>query len=552
MLAPLSGLRAKQKCQVICQIPPNISSISQTLLTVTGKTTGGDSSNIGDSIDTGEINTDVLNVTTLNASQVISSLVTSFEAAITIMNSFTVKQDQDVLFLGTFGSPDKLFWDSSASTLYIDGDFKVREPFITLYNDSTNNALGVSDANTDRGILFKWYDDDVSQEKLGFFGFDDSIKRFGFKPDVSVVGDVIIGDDGDVQFNTVYADLANDNNLVDLNISSARAINMTSANSLNLTANGNGLDLFANSTDMNLDITNGNFDLFVDGNTSNLLNIENNIGKVLIKSGNVGTDAIKLETTSGEITIDSNADTTINSSSTNIISTETVNDSIVLLGTSGGIDMTTNGFNLDIVNNNSETTISTDKITTSINSSTYSMTFDSINGLEVSEPKTDYKSWIPYNKFDSIDGIWITTREIVSSRPIYYWNKDAIAETAIIAVDLTNPIRERTDKGFKLDRIYISYEIETDSINSITPLFTKKTYDVSMPTNGASLTTIGFTNGNLLSGTTTGEHYRYIDISSSFFINDESVINFELSFDTNSTSVVKFYGIMLHYTQNHL
>ena len=73
-----------------------------------------------------------------------------------------------------------------------------------------------------------------------------------------------------------------------------------------------------------------------------------------------------------------------------------------------------------------------------------------------------------------------------------------------------------------------------------------------MPTNGASLSTIGFTNGNLTSGTTIGDHYRFIDITSPFFMNDESILNFELSFDTNTTSIIKFYGIMLHYSQNHL
>ena len=60
----------------------------------------------------------------------------------------------------------------------IDGDFKTRDPFITLCRESDENDPTITDANKDKGILFHWYDDDASLAKKGFFGFDESTRRF--------------------------------------------------------------------------------------------------------------------------------------------------------------------------------------------------------------------------------------------------------------------------------------------------------------------------------------------------------------------------------------
>jgi hypothetical protein len=61
------------------------------------------------------------------------------------------------------------------------------------------------DDHKDRGIRFYW--NDVNETRAGFFGFDDSSKRFTFVPHCEITSEVVSGAIGDVEAATFYGDL---------------------------------------------------------------------------------------------------------------------------------------------------------------------------------------------------------------------------------------------------------------------------------------------------------------------------------------------------------
>lgn len=524
-LAALSSNRSFNDC--CSDLRPFIVSVdttdttSATIATVTSSTI--------EITDVEQITVTQLNATTVIASQVTSDTVTTTTLQTTFIDSFSVLEGDDVKFLGAIDAVnDKFFWDSSASTLYIDGDFKVREPFLYLSADSVENPPTIEIANRDNGILFNWFDDSITEAKLGFFGFNESSNRFIFNSNVEVTSDIVTGITevfGDIEVGTLFANhLTNEDVLLDLNITSISDINVQSnnlnntiTNDINLTSTIGDINLITDAGNVNLDITgdltlditNGIIDILVDGQTTDNITIENTIGTIDITTGSTSSQAIYLTTQNGGILLE-------NQSIDNNITLNTVSN--ILLSTTG----------------------------------TTTMTFDEDDGIVVNKAKSDYLKWYPYYKFDTITGIWFTNRDVPSSNPIHSWSKEANEETTTLFSDLDLSSRTTTDKGFQLKSIYFAYKIQTAVINGVEPLFTLKTFNPSVPGAGVTLTNIPFTDVNLTSGTTIGDHYRSVDITTPFFINDESTLNVELAISSASTSDVDFYGIHLLFNINNL
>ena len=483
-------------------------------------------------VEGGDLTLDSLNVSQIVANEIISSSINTFELTTTFISEFTVKSGDDVVFFGNT-SDDQFFWDSSASTLYIDGELKTRSPFITLYNDSSNNSLGITDADTDRGVLFKWFDNGITEEKLGFYGFDDSINRFVFNANVSVTNDIVSGVTeafGDVQFASLFIDnIANEDISIDLNITSALGINMVAeTGDFNISTTGN----------MSIDVNAGVFDLFVSGSVSDNINIENENSTIdIVANTSTNSGAISLDAQAGGISIQSVLDTDITSTTGDINLTSTLSN----------VGITAPNFNTTTDNVNIQTTTQFLLSTTG----TTEVTFDEANGLQSNLAKTDYLRWIKYTDFDAFSGYWFNNRATPSS-PLHSWQKEANDETAIIHADFCVPSRTTTDKGWKLDRIFFAYAVGTTSINGITPTVTLKTFDSSSPSGGIVLTDIPVTDVNLAAGTGVAEHYRSVNITTPIFINDESVLNIELGISTPAASVLDFYGLVLGFDRNSL
>ena len=459
---------------------PQTTSVSTTsgTSTTTSSTTTSGTGGTGSSGSSGIIDIgDVLEVSILNASTSISTpTLTVTNGSIqnittSTISSFEVGINDDVTFRGS-SITDKLFWDSSLNTLYIDGLLKIRDSSITLNNDSSEVPLTSTDGE-DKGFFFKWYDG--SSENLGFMGFDLSDEKFTIYSDTTVSsGEITSGTIGNFLLDTLEA----------------QTIKNYSSN------------------DLVIDVDAGQFDIMVTGTSVDTLNLYNATSSINITSDYDNSSAILLDATSGGIDIDANDDINLSS--------------------------TTGNFNINI------------------NSSANILNFNESDGLTVSNSKTDYKKWFSYKDFDiGITGVWITQ---VNTSPNYlYWEKDLEEEISILSIDLTEAIRDSTDKGLEITRIYFHYDVSSDTLNDISTSIVKKTLDSLTPSAASSYTTISVTDGNLeSSGLGIGDHYRYIDITSTEFLNDDEIYTLFISFDTKSTTLLKFFGCMIYFNYNHL
>lgn len=425
---------------------------------------------------------------TVNATNINANQITTTTLNVSIIDSsFTTTELSDITFLGS--TPDnKIVWDATNDIFYIDAKLKISDSSITLNDDPDIVTLTSSD-NEDKGFFFKWYD---TSEKLGFMGFDISSQRFKIYSDCTKsAGAVSSGTLGDFQMNKIFT---------------------------------NNLENYS-STDLDFNISNGDFNNIL--TTSNYL-LDVTTGSINIKNNSLG------------ITVDSDYS---NQNAINIIAG------------SGGINLTS-GLNTDIIMG--DLNITGDSINNilsidfdiNVNSSANILNFNEANGLTVQNKKTDYKKWFPYSVFDSIMGIWTSIREIISGNPVYYWQKDLVAEITYLNIDLTEVIRETTSKGLELTDIFFYYEIENDLLNSISLSITKKTFNPG--TQDKTIADIPYTNNNLLTGLGIDTHYRSISITTPFFINDDSSVSLEIAYDTKITTLLKFYGIFCNFNYNHL
>ena len=76
----------------------------------------------------------------------------------------------------------------------------IDDPIFTLGGDTAPAA----DDNKDRGIEFRWHDG--TNDKLGFFGYDDSASRFTFIADATNTSEVFSGNAANVEFGNALLD----------------------------------------------------------------------------------------------------------------------------------------------------------------------------------------------------------------------------------------------------------------------------------------------------------------------------------------------------------
>jgi hypothetical protein len=519
MLSALNTNRNYNSCCVddlrpyIVSVDPNTVSTTSTDNTTTSETI----------VDITEV--DELTVETLIVNQATIQSLTTFELTTTFISDFSVQSGDDVQFFGD-NSENRFFWDSSLNTLYMDGNFKTRNCVIWLNNDSSESPLGISNANVDAGVLFKWYDDNESTEKLGYFGFKDTTERFTFIPNASFdQGNCVVSgitqENGDIEMRDLYirnvinedigrdlgiTSITNINmNADNLNLTSTVDTNINSSSDINMTTSSGSISMDITSGNMNINVNDGVIDILVDGDETDNITIENTQGTIDILTASTSSQAINIATESGGILIENNS-----------------LDQDIIIKSTNNIQLSTTG--TTIANFNED-------------------------GITVNVPKEDYLQWITYHNFDVDGGIWTTTRT-TPTNPLHFWRKDAAAETVRIFGDIDLSSRTTINKGYRLNRIYFSYSISSEAITSITPIITLKEFNPAVPTAAISLTNIAFTDINLAAGTSINEHYRAIDITTPFFLNTEGVLNIEIELVTPALAIFDFRGVHLSFDRN--
>jgi len=438
----------------------------------------------------------------------------------------------------------------------------------------------------------------TAKEEIGWFGFDPVDHCFKFLLDVVLDETGIYegypcqqasGISGKISTDTFVArNLVNDslidgeNN--DLNITTTTNLQVTAIEGIDndsatytvQTTNGT---IISNTGTEGIDIlsTNGPIDIISTNAQMNIQNINNNM------TVNVTTGNMEISVDNGDLDISVNGSSTgqdLTIAATNqscILMTSACNNAqaILINATAGGIDITAQGApgeDIDIFNNQGSINITAQETHSQalcliapngglciqagniidIDSSN-DITVDAANiTLTVPEngdivlngaSKSDFKNWISYKTFDVSCGYWQSLRDTSHNDgyPVYYWRKVPKNETVYLNLDLDNPFRLTTGKGFKLTSIVLAYEIETIAITSITSTIIQKTFTENTT---VTLTQIPTTNAL---DTSVDQHYDTITITNPSYLNTESVLNLEIELVTPATSVFKFYGAMVYY-----
>lgn len=363
------------------------------------------------------------------------------------------------------------------SNVQINGTMNSVYSTTTVYQDSILSIGGVNGPVVndlkDRGIEFKW--NNGSASKTGFFGFQNSSRRFIFMTDDINNNEVISGSFGNVQFNNGYfnnIDLncgtisnlsiltgCNNNNL---SIISTNNINLSSSNIIiptnsklsftntnnNISSDTNGNLLLSNSLNTIIS-SNVLFNTNTNGNGFNMFNSNSKIYFGAFSSGNY-------------ILRDTNNNFNINNSSGDIYLTPLNNIIIpsnnnLVFGNSNNA-IFSNGTNLQL----SSSTITINSSGINLNNSTNSIFLNgnvNINGNLTSIDKGKYIYPLGTKQQLSIVNIANSTKtpfyiDITTSTPHYF----SIGDTITLNNINTNPI---------IDGIYIVTQISNNTTFSI-------------------------------------------------------------------------------------
>jgi len=169
-----------------------------------------------------------------------------------------------------------------------------------------------------------------------------------------------------------------------------------------------------------------------------------------------------------------------------------------------------------------------------------------LDGYE--NPSMNYRVWMSHRDFDTINGSWSIVRGITGNGAVYFVEKAANTETTYLTTDCTTIMRGAVSDGYQINRLYVSYEILTADLTSISAVVVKKTFDRDTPSDAITISNIPISGGNLTSGNVIGDHHRYIEITDLTRTGtNHSTTQIEITIVSPATSVVRFHGCFLEY-----
>ena len=194
-------------------------------------------------------------------------------------------------------------------------------------------------------------------------------------------------------------------------------------------------------------------------------------------------------------------------------------------------------------------------IDTDVNSETYlRLRFQRFNGATdtYEDPPSDYRVWMSYRDFDIVNSTWDIVRGATTNGNMYFLEKQQGADTSYISTDVSTIVRGAISAGYYMNRIYVSYEILDAAITSISCTVQRKVFNRNSTSGGISLVNIGVTGGNLTSGTTIGDHHRYIEMADTTAAISHATFQMEIEIVANATSTIRFHGCFIEFTKQEM
>lgn len=177
-----------------------------------------------------------------------------------------------------------------------------------------------------------------------------------------------------------------------------------------------------------------------------------------------------------------------------------------------------------------------------------------VNNVDVTQsltnnanPITDNQHFIGLeNVLKESTGTWTMTR---NAQGDYGLVKTAAANTCILGIDITDPIRTSANKGFELTSIDVIHQIGTQSLTSQTLTLQTVNYANNVPN---IITAVTFANSGACStATQTNPYVDNLAVSTPAYNNLPcSKYVAELNVVAQASSAYTFYGLNLHFTKS--
>ena len=152
---------------------------------------------------------------------------------------------------------------------------------------------------------------------------------------------------------------------------------------------------------------------------------------------------------------------------------------------------------------------------------------------------------------------------------IYFLQKSPNREISYISCDITHSIKGALDKGYWLDRIYVTYKIMNSPINSITPNVYIKSFDRNDPSGDISFINVQVLEGsNIMTNEAKqiGNHHRFILLhpildplklmSTEKFVpiisTEHRTFSLEIEIDSPELTMFNFYGCYIEFYKKDL
>ncbi len=166
------------------------------------------------------------------------------------------------------------------------------------------------------------------------------------------------------------------------------------------------------------------------------------------------------------------------------------------------------------------------------------------SGLTFDKPKVDYQSWFAPQAFSTFGGTWVLTRIISSGVPSVILRKtNTLAETTYVHTTLTLPGRTTVEKGYRLTRVRLVYEVTTQALVGINAKIAHH--------HPGSSALVAIDDSDLVAGIGIGFHYREVVISSPSFTNS-GFLALDIEFATDTNSGIDLSGVLAEFDYNML
>ncbi|OGO41099.1 MAG: hypothetical protein A2Z04_01580 [Chloroflexi bacterium RBG_16_57_9] len=162
---------------------------------------------------------------------------------------------------------------------------------------------------------------------------------------------------------------------------------------------------------------------------------------------------------------------------------------------------------------------------------------------------THVHSWVSPSRSHAVTGTWADAAGAVGNTIVR--KKSANAETGVLTVPVNVPMNDGQERGAYLVSLDLYYELLTAAATSVTPVI----YKVTLPANGDAIgapESLAFSydagSDAVNERNTQDQHAMTLTLTTPVWVEDDHVIQVQVSFVCGAAVVVDWIGLRANYT----